>query len=173
MEKTLVLVRHGKPEHGAIGMPDADRALTPEGAAALAAPDGFPRIFAHLTEAELDTAELWVSPALRARQTADAIEDALRHVDTADSKALPRSEHESLWEQDLSGFLQEVAQRDAGCIVAVGHIPFMNEALEFLTGETSGFTPGTVAAVRLPHGFEAARASRSGQLLWYERGPKV
>lgn len=163
MKKTLVLVRHGKPERGAAGQEDAERALTPQGRAALAAPDGFPRIFANLTAEERDGAQLWVSPALRTRQTADEIERALG--------ALPRSEHGCLWEQDIDDFLAEVAASDAGCIVAVGHVPFMNIALELLTGEHPGFTPGSVAAVSLPDGFDAARPDRTGRLLWFEPGP--
>lgn len=165
MEKTLVLVRHGKPERGTAGMPDVDRALTEEGRAALVAPDGFPRIFARLEDAGHECVELWVSPALRARQTADAVEDAISRVQ--------RTEHESLWEQDIDGFLQEVAESDAGCIVAVGHVPFMNETLELLCGECPGFTPGSVAAVALPDGFDPAAPDHAGRLLWFEPGPRA
>lgn len=192
MGKTLVLVRHGKPERGGTGQPDADRSLTPEGQAALAAPDGFPRIFANLSQTERAAAELWVSPALRARQTADEVERALASLDTPDTssvsnetaastqpcapsaaQALPRSKHESLWEQDIDGFLEELAASSAECVIAVGHIPFMNVTLELLTGENPGFTPGSVAAVALPDNFDPARPDRSGHLIWFERGPRA
>ena len=56
-------------------------------------------------------------------------------------------------------------------IVAVGHIPFMEDVLERLTGECISFTPGSVAAVTLP-GSSRAQVPE-GDVLWYVRGPKV
>ena len=67
MDRTLILVRHGRAERAQPGMADADRSLTPDGLAALAAPDGFARSFSLLGAEERTAALIWTSPALRAR----------------------------------------------------------------------------------------------------------
>lgn len=164
MKKTLVLVRHGKPEPAGGMKADFDRELTPAGRAALAGPDGFARAFAHLTSEERSDLIIWNSPAVRAQQTA---EEASRVLDGA-----LIAHHECLWEQENGLFLSEVASSDARCIVAVGHIPFMNEIAAYLTHEPISFKPGGVAAIDvvLKHGMPAAGACK---LLWFEQGPEV
>ena len=164
MVSTLILVRHGKAEHGGPGVPDIERQLTDAGRAALAGPEGFPASFSQLSEEERDEAELWVSPAVRAEQTAEEI-----LVVIGDR---PMREHESLWEQDQIAFLQEVAASDARMVIAVGHIPFMNDMLDWLTDDASlSFSPGAVAAVRMDPGQTAADCH--GTLMWFAKGPAV
>ena len=144
MARTLILVRHGKAQKPQLGLTDADRALVPGAAEALAAT--YRTAFALLRG--MESAELWVSPALRARQTAAQVSRALvgNGVKIGANRELP-----CLLEQDADAFhkLIEQSAEDA-CIVAVGHIPFMEDVLERLTGECISFTPGSVAAVTLP-----------------------
>lgn len=162
MVETLILVRHGKAEPGG-GRPDIERPLTDAGRAALAAPDGFPAIFARLDDDVREQAELWVSPALRARQTAEEVAAVIG--------GRPLIEHESLWEQDGVAFLEELAASGARSVIAVGHIPFMNELLDWLTGEAESFSPGSVAAIRLsPTG---SANELGGTLLWLLKVPKA
>ena len=164
MAKTVVLVRHGKAERRAEGQQDIDRALTPAGAQALEA--HMPATFAQLEAT--GPLEVWTSAALRARQTSERVIGALAANGISVAAAQP---HESLLYQDLGAFLDELAASDADCVVAVGHIPFMGEALERLTGDTIRFSPGAVACVRLegdPHS-EVAQS----RTLWFTQGPEV
>lgn len=162
MVETLILVRHGKAEPGSPSLPDIERALTETGRAALAAPEGFPTSFAQLEAVDRERAELWVSPALRARQTAQEVLAVIGER--------PLIEHESLWEQDGVAFLEELAASDAQTVIAVGHIPFMNELLDWLTGEALSFSPGSVAAIRLAPAADARELG--GTLLWLRKLPK-
>lgn len=165
MVTTLILVRHGKAEAASLLTPDAERPLAPEGLAALASEAGFAKAFAQLGEDTRNAAELWVSPALRARQTAEEVVRAIGER--------PMHEHSSLWEQDLFNFADELADSDASCVIAVGHVPFMSEALLYYSGEGEGFEPGTVAAISLPDGPIDSRANESARLLWLHRCPRA
>ena len=157
MARTLVLIRHGKPEPKGPGMEDFDPALTPEGAAALDAADGLARSLALLSDADRAAAVVWTSPALRARQTAGAASRALGGA--------PIEEHASLWEQDNAGFLAELAASDARCVVACGHIPFMDEMAAYLADAALRVTPGAAAAIS----FDGAPTPRSCRLEWFAR----
>lgn len=164
MVSTLILVRHGKAERGGLDLPDIERPLTEAGRSALAGPEGFPATFAMLDDETRSEAELWVSPALRARQTAEEIVSVIGER--------PLEEHESLWEQDEAAFLDEVAASDARAVIAVGHIPFMNDVLDWITDDASfSFSPGAVAAIRMNPG-QTADGCR-GTLLWFAKGPAV
>lgn len=159
MVKTLILVRHGKPQPSAPDIPDFDRTLTAEGIAALAAPLGLARTFSLLTEEEREHAVIWSSPAVRAMQTAQHISDALGGT--------PVVEKSSLWYQESGTFLNEVEASDAACLIAVGHIPFMNEMAAYLTGSAISFTPGAAAAIELGDVLDLG----AGTLSWYVQGP--
>ena len=159
MVKTLILVRHGKPQPSAPDIPDFDRTLTVEGIAALAAPHGFARTFSLLSNEQRRDAVIWSSPAVRAMQTAQQVSDALG--------GKPVVEKSCLWYQESGTFLNEVEASDATCLIAVGHIPFMNEMTACLTGSAISFTPGAVAAIELAHEIDLG----SGTLSWYVQGP--
>ena len=175
MARTLLLVRHGKAERGRAGLPDEERSLVPGAAEALAA--SYPATFSLLKELPAGQAiaaaetpiQLWVSPALRARQTADCVATAL---EACDLPVGPAQEHASLLYQNREAFYQELSATPADAtIIAVGHIPFMEDVLERLTGCAIAFKPGSVAAVSLS-GDPDSRASE-GRLLWFVGGPKV
>ena len=158
MSRILVLVRHGRAERALPGMPDEMRSLTPEGQAALCAPNGFVRSFSLLNEEARSHAVIWASPALRAQQTAQAVAEAIgqRPVD-----ALP-----CLFEQDADAFLDTLRASNAACVIAVGHIPFMERVAERLCGATLSFAPGAVACLRLDDELEPCESD----LLWFVQG---
>lgn len=160
MNRTLILVRHGRAERAQAGMPDEARSLTPEGQAALTAPNGFPRTFSLLTQDEREQAVVWASPALRAQQTAQAVASTLGERPI---KPLP-----CLFEQDRDAFLDELSACKETCIVAVGHIPFMERVTEYLCGAQLDFTPGAVACIRLDDALDACESD----LLWFVQGPR-
>lgn len=165
MARTIVLVRHGKAQGARPGLSDSERPLVPGAAEALA--EALPRAFA-LLDAGDEAARVWVSPALRACQTADEVTAAL----DANGVSYATEERDYLFYQDQEAFLDDIEDTpDDSVIVAVGHIPFMEDVLERLTGECISFTPGSVAAVTLPG--PPRTQIPEGDVLWYVRGPKV
>ena len=170
MSRTLVLIRHGKAQERIEGLPDERRALTDAGSRALAA--RLPHALAPLkTAGSGRAAEVWSSPAVRARQTA---EEAARILGCPDVRICP-----SLWEQDEESFLREAADSHTPCIVAVGHSPFVGNVAERLSGTALPFSTGAVAALELPDGFGApfedgdGREGGSARLLWFVQGPQA
>ena len=160
MSRTLVLIRHGRPEPKRAGAEDFDRELTAEGAATLDAPDGLARSLSLLPEDGRAEAVVWTSPAVRARKTAEAASRALAGA--------PIEEHETLWEQDNAGFIAELAASDARCVVACGHIPFMDEMVAYLADTAVRFTPGAAAALS----FDGEPRLGSCWLEWFVRLPE-
>lgn len=161
MEKILILVRHGQAAPATEQTPDALRPLTEAGRAALAARDGFARTFALLSPADRAQAALWASSALRAQETAQAVTTVIGER--------PIQARDDLFEQDEAGVLNAVLESDARCIIAVGHIPFMDRVTEYLTGANLLFHPGAVAAIKL----NGTLAPTSADLLWFVQGPDV
>lgn len=163
MARTIVLVRHGKAERAGIDRPDEERSLAPGAAEALAR--SYPTTFS-LLGGIAEPALVWVSPAVRARQTAEQVTAALDAAHVAHAAPEP---HECLWEQDGSAFLAELAATPANAtVICVGHIPFMQGALARLTGVDLAFAPGAAAAVST-----AELEPGGGTLLWFVQGPRV
>ena len=109
-----------------------------------------------------------MSPALRACQTAEEVAAALG----ANGVSYATEERDYLFYQDQEAFLDDIEDTpEDSVIVAVGHIPFMEDVLARLTGECISFTPGSVAAVTLPG--SPRTQIPEGDVLWYVRGPKV
>ena len=77
MVKNLILIRHGKAEPGSLGQLDEERRLTPQGLDALRAPTGFARSASLMDDSEREHAQVWVSPAVRTHQTAQALLDVI------------------------------------------------------------------------------------------------
>ncbi|MDO4805783.1 MAG: histidine phosphatase family protein [Coriobacteriales bacterium] len=154
MSQTVVLVRHGEAKGKKLGQTDFERELTKKGAKALE--KAFPQTFARLSPTQ--KSELWVSTAVRARQTAQIANKTLG-IETV--RELP-----FLYDQDDRAFMDELAQSQghADLIVVVGHIPFMEDACFLLTQAYQGFSTGAAAAVQLDDNLH-------GKLLWFEQGP--
>ena len=118
MSRTLVLVRHGDALGREPGQTDAQRSLSDAGMRALE--EAFPRTFGLLEPAK--SSELWVSTALRARQTAKIANETLGIESVYELKCL--------YDQDHKKFLDTYAGIRADLVVAVGHIPFVEHAVE-------------------------------------------
>lgn len=173
--KHLVLIRHGKPEPGREGVPDALRELTPEGRAALAADGGFRATFSKLEAAagaagialgDAASVALWTSPAVRARQTADEARRALERMGLRVAAPIERA---ALWEQDEAVFLEDVLRAESEAVIACGHIPFMNRMAAWLTGREVSFNPGAAALIALPDEVSQGEAT----LVSFVPGPTV
>ena len=156
MAVTVVLVRHGEAKFKKLGQTDFDRELTSKGAKAL--DKAFPQTFGRLRPTK--ASELWVSTAVRARQTAQIANKTLG-IKTV--REMP-----FLYEQDDRMFMDELAQSQdqADLIVVVGHIPFMEDACFLLTQSYQGFSTGAAAAIQVDENLH-------GNLLWFEQGPNA
>lgn len=163
MALTVVLVRHGEARNKEFGQTDFERELTEAGAQALR--EAFPRALSLAQTSE--ASELWVSPAVRARQTAAIANDTLG-IETV-------RELHCMYEQDQMGFLEELSQTNADVVVAVGHIPFMEDVCAHLCGSYLGFATGAAAAVEIPDSSvrNLTRGLVRGRLLWFVQGPEA
>ena len=74
--------------------------------------------------------------------------------------------HKSLYAQDYDFFYGELCAAE-GVVVAVGHIPFMEEVASDFAKRMMSFTKGSVACFDVPGSLAKA------QLLWFARGPRV
>lgn len=156
MVKTLVLVRHGNPEPTSETGQDIDRPLTPSGRLALEAV--YPNTFSLL--GDISDIELWSSPAVRALETASVVAKA---VGISDIEV-----HDSLYEQDIRKFLDELCEAEATTVIAVGHVPFVDQLASRIAGPCPAFGKGAVGAFDLPDGPRG-----SGTLRWFVGAPKA
>lgn len=170
MKKTLVVMRHGKAMPCEQGQNDKDRKLTTAGIMALEA--RLPYML-RLFEANGNTAQVWASPAKRARQSAGLLKKALQknHVKLAKGLEI----HDSLWEQDVEAFLQDLRSSASEYIFAVGHVPFVEEIVDELTGATPAFSTGALACMELHLADADNKDDKLDQdkarLLWFAQGP--
>lgn len=158
--KTLVVMRHGKAEPSAPSLQDQDRSLTKAGRLAL---EGHLPFMLRLLKARDCHAQIWTSPAKRARQTAEILEKALEDKGVQlDGKTRPLG---SLWRQNVDEFLDDLYASDTKLVFAVGHIPFVEEVVEGLTESTPAFSTGALACL------EMHPAKGDAKLLWFVQGP--
>lgn len=150
----LVLVRHGSPDYS-LDVPDLERPLTEAGRRALA--DAMPRKLSLFVPQ--GKVQVWSSPALRARQTAEVI---ARCVKVDPSKIVSC---EALYTQDRDSFFEQVG-RERGTVVAVGHVPFMEEVFRELSGDSLRFGKGSMACFVF-----RGQDTSSAELCWYVQGP--
>lgn len=168
MSKTIILVRHGKAQLRSDELPDFERELTEAGVRALKA--WLPRAARLLAEEHPKSIELWTSPAVRAWQTADLVADEF--VETLGINELETIEMPCLWIQDLSEFFAAAAECESDVVVAVGHNPFMEEAVAQVCGQAVPLATGGIAAVRVNGEFSNGLPSE-GRLLWVMQGPEA
>ena len=149
----LLLVRHAiaaERDHAAY-RDDRARPLTAEGRKRMA------EVAAGLAQLVTPT-DVFTSPLLRARQTAEILARTLR---------LKVSELDSLGNGDHPATLAAVAQRTSGTVVLVGHEPWMGELLSYLlNGDpeivSAPFKKGGTALV----GASGSRAAGEWSLRW-------
>lgn len=163
MALTVVLVRHGEAKGKVLGQTDFDRELTSWGIEALS--EAFPRAMGLVDVTA--ASELWMSPAVRARQTAQIANETLQ-IETC-------RELRCLYDQDDDEFLEELSQTNADTIVVVGHIPFMEDMAAHLCGQYLGFSTGAAAAISIDDKRvrELATGRVRGRLLWFVQGPQT
>lgn len=170
VKKMLIVMRHGKAMPPAENQLDEERCLTEAGKAALEA--RLPYMLS-LFEAGNRPVQIWASPAKRARQTAELLEAALRESGIPLKKKIKA--HDSLWEQDIDAFLDELRTSKSECIFAVGHIPFAEDIVDELTGATPSFSPGALGCLTVRFADEdtqdALQAQDKARLLWFVQGP--
>jgi phosphohistidine phosphatase len=155
MIRKLVLVRHGEAGPRRLGATDAQRELTKRGRLALE--EAYPRVFAPLVR-ESDDIQVWSSEATRARQTAEVVCAALGLAPEAIEL------HRTLYSQDEDTFFGELSVME-GIVVAVGHIPFMDNVASDLAHRSLSFSPGAVACFDVPD-----RGVYRSKLAWFAQG---
>ncbi len=137
--RTLILLRHGEAEPRAPSGRDRDRALTAAGRAdatlagrAMAADDLAP-------DAVL------VSPARRARQTWEAVQDAFASAPEA-------VESPGLYDAPPSALIAAAEHERADVVLMVAHNPGLPALADLLTGDprlAEGFPPAAFAVLKL------------------------
>lgn len=153
----VYLVRHGiaAPADAPGVIDDASRPLTPQGGRRMH------RAAAGLAHLRIRPAEIWTSPLLRARQTADLLGEAL-DLSTR-IVTMPCLEPGSRPEAVLQ---QLITRPDLPGVALVGHEPLLGELATFLlTGLAAGsirFKKGGAACIEV----EDVRTPVRGRLLW-------
>lgn len=152
----VYLVRHGIAAARFAGLDDRARALTPEGL------EKMRRISAALARLGVKFDEIWTSPLLRARQTAEVL--ATGPGERALIKTVPALEPGGDFEA-LRSQLSEHAELDS--IALVGHEPSISEFTSRLLGTSSPlvlrFKKGGVALVEL----DDFKLPVRGELCWF------
>lgn len=154
MVTTLVLVRHANPDYD-VDVPDLERPLSRAGLRSIE--DAMPRELSLLERS--NSYKIWTSPALRARQTAEVVANVL-HVASSQIAV-----HPELYAQDKDAFFDQL-KKAKGCVVAVGHVPFMEEVFAQLSGSKLRVGKGSVACFS----FEGEDLEHA-RLAWYVEGP--
>lgn len=154
MVSELVLVRHASPDYSA-EVADLERPLTRAGLRSIT--DAMPRELSLLGKPE--HLSVWTSPAVRARQTAEVVARAL---DYPTSKI---DVHPELYAQDENAFRQALKSAD-GCVVAVGHVPFIENVFATLSGCRMKVQKGSAMCFS----FEDDTLEHA-RLEWYVQGP--
>jgi phosphohistidine phosphatase len=152
----LVLLRHAKAEEDSAALPDERRELVPKGRKrALAVAKGLEKLLAGGGRVEV-----WTSPALRSRQTADIIALQLG-VSTVREEA-------AIYAGNLESLIGEWSADDSErTVVVVGHEPYLGIWVRQLTNATVPFKKCSAAGITLtPPDFSA------GTLRWFA-GAKV
>ena len=166
----LVLMRHGKAERPELDRSDVDRQLSEQGIRSLRAT--LPRSLRLMPKGA--SVRIWSSPADRAAQTAQVVLECCKRAGVEAGSQVELVD--ALREQDLETTIGLVRSCDADIVVAVGHNPFIEEAVEVLTGSRIDFATGGFAAVSLADASRASEAENGllappGRLLWFVQGP--
>ena len=150
----LIFFRHGEAEEVNAMGEDAIRSLTDKGAKRT---KRMGKMLAQLIPAQCRT-QIWSSPLLRARQTADILSERLAaKVKLHD--AISNGDFESL------RLLLDQCQKE-DCVIVVGHQPFLGEWTNQLTGVNPPFRKSAAVGMRY---VQAAKqqGEYDAELLWY------
>ncbi len=148
----LILMRHAKAEDSSAGLADEERKLTAKGRkkahAVAKGLSGFVRGARQL--------EIWASPAVRSRQTADILAEVLGGAVT---------EHPAIYSGSLEELIAQWRDLAADVILIVGHEPHLGIWAQQLARVTVPFKKCAAAGFTL-------HAADSATLEWYA-GPKT
>lgn len=147
----LLILRHGQAEMFAAS--DADRQLTDAGRAEVR------QALRKSKQEVLDVSQMWVSPLLRAQQTADLVTELRGDIPRHTTELLlPESTPMDVMEQ----LLQDLDSDET--YMLVGHQPLLGELVNGLCGKPNGYYPmgtGALAYVAME-----VPALGCGHLLW-------
>ena len=174
MSDVLVLMRHGKAKHlveddltvaSDLEQADLGRDLTQAGKTSLkkTLPESLKLI---PREARI---RIWSSPANRALQTARIVKEACAKAGIRSTSKVETVN--ALWEGDLEAIVREARLCDDDIVFAVGHIPFVEHAVERLTDASITFETGGFAAIDLVGAPERVNSPAYPRLLWFVQGP--
>lgn len=145
----LFVLRHGQAETFAPS--DAERNLTQTGRSEVR------RVIRRNAKSMSWLDKMWVSPLLRARQTADVVEEELGKLDRETSDLL-------LPESSPSHVLEMLSGVEDGTYLLVTHQPLAGELVNGLCGKLNGFyamDTGALANIKLD-----VPALGCGDLVW-------
>ena len=144
-------MRHGKAEELAMGVSDDNRKLTAKGrkkveAAARGLACGL---------RENAVVQIWSSPLIRARQTAEILSECLDGIAVRIHPAISAGDLDIL----MSDWQVVENENEDAVVIIVGHEPYLSMWTERLTGNALQFKKGGAAGLRLSGG--------EGRLRWY------
>jgi phosphohistidine phosphatase len=143
-ERLVAVVRHAKAESGEENA-DHDRALTARGVTDAA--DAGRWLASRLQDRSQPLGHVWVSSAVRARSTWDAMSPELpAPADLVVDRALYHAGASDILERLGEDLLTDDT---AGVAVLVGHNPTMEHVVRILTGDLHGLRPSAVALIAL------------------------
>ena len=152
----LILLRHAKAEDHAAALPDEQRELTAKGRKRAQAISRGLRRLLNAT----GRIEIWASPALRSRQTADIVAEELGGV--------PVKEHSAIYAGILESLIDEWRRTDADrTIIVIGHEPYLSIWSRQLADVSVPFKKCAAA------GFTLTPPELSGGVLRWFAGPKT
>ncbi|HEX8129034.1 MAG TPA: histidine phosphatase family protein [Pyrinomonadaceae bacterium] len=154
--KTLLLLRHARPNRSSPTGRDFDRALADEGRA-----DAL-LVGQLLLRKKLSPDAITCSPALRARETAE-------HLIEAATLTIPLVFDERIYEASTEQLIEVVAAaaEEADVVLLVGHNPGLQGLLGRLTGENAPMRPATLARIDLDiEAWDELRRATTGQLVF-------
>ena len=114
----LILIRHAIAEERRIGLPEAERSLTPKGI------ERFRALRRGHQQLKLRPKTIWTSPWQRAKHTAELLSEAF--------PSAGREVKEGLAAPPTQALLEEM-QRDLSPLILVGHEPWLTELAGLLT----------------------------------------
>lgn len=139
--RELILLRHAHSESPAVGRPDAERALSPEGQAAAEAVGRWLLEHGKVPDCVL------CSPARRTRETLEAVLGVIGYVDQRIEPAIYEA---------TPGALIDLVDRhcEVGRLMVVGHNPGLEQLVALMesgqSGDYRGMPPAGVAVLTLP-----------------------
>jgi phosphohistidine phosphatase len=147
----FIFMRHGKAQERETGLPDGERRLTVKGSNRV-------REVARALACGFVTAgnvQIWSSPLVRAKETADLLAVAL--------KVEKVMTHPAIASENLDELLHDLqSQPDNAIIIIVGHQPYLGMWVTSMTNALLPFKTASVAAVKV-----TSLEPPTGELRWF------